>query len=36
MAYKLFADDPEKMQKTHEIQQYFDKIFADLENKALN
>lgn len=35
MAYKLFADDQEKIAKTHDIQQYFDKIFADLDNKPL-
>ena len=35
LAYKLFQDEPEKIQKTQEIQQYFDKIFADLENKQL-
>ena len=34
-AYKLYADDPEKYQKTQEIQQYFEKIFADLDNKPL-
>ena len=35
LAYKLFQDEPEKIQKTQEIQQYFDKIFVDLENKSL-
>lgn len=36
MAFKLFENEPEKVQKTHEIQQYFDKIFSDLDNKPLN
>ena len=36
MAFKLFENEPEKVNKTHEIQQYFDKIFSDLDNKLLN
>ncbi|HEY9828512.1 MAG TPA: hypothetical protein V6D19_24000 [Stenomitos sp.] len=35
MATKLFQDDPDKIAKTHEIQKYFDQIFAELENKPL-
>jgi len=35
LAYKLYSDDPEKYSKTQEIQQYFEKIFADLDNKPL-
>lgn len=34
-AYKLYIDDPEKYQKTQDINQYFEKIFADLDNKPL-
>lgn len=35
LGYKLFADDPEKIQKTQQIQQYFDQIFAEVDNKSL-
>lgn len=35
LAYKLYSDDPEKYQKTQEIQQYFETVFADLDNKPL-
>lgn len=36
IAFKLYESDPEKVQKTHEIQQYFDKLFSELDNKPLN
>jgi hypothetical protein len=35
IAYKLYSDDPDKYSKTQEIQQYFEKIFSDLDNKSL-
>ena len=34
-AFKLYVDDPEKYSQTLEIQQYFEKLFADLDNKPL-
>ena len=34
-AFKLFSDDPAKYSKTQEIQQYFEKVFVELDNKPL-
>lgn len=35
LAFKLYADDPDKYSKTQDIQMYFEKIFEDLDNKPL-
>jgi hypothetical protein len=34
-AFKLFADDPDKYSQTQQIQQYFEQIFVDIDNKSL-
>jgi hypothetical protein len=34
-AFKLFSDDPAKYSKTQDIQQYFEKVFVELDNKPL-
>lgn len=34
-AFKLHSRDPEKYQKTIDIQQYFEKIFEEYDNKSL-
>lgn len=35
MAFKLFSDDPDKYSKTTELQQYFGKLFENLEDRPL-
>lgn len=34
-AFKLYARDQEKYSKTVDIQQYFEKIFSEFDNKSL-